>query len=765
MASEAVEISLPQSFFDALASVEGVISSGFEGIAEENPQFVSPKQVQNPVDNVITKIVPVFSGHEHLFEKIGTALFQGGAKVFFDYWKKVKKNEEYSRVQKPETKAKSPTINVNVPEKREVQLPPKFSSLLDTLAAMGLAGIVAFLFSNPLSTLAQFGEILLNSSKIFFSKNLFGKATQAAVKLIAKISKPFSKLGTWLKGFGKLGNIFGTGIAKLSGATTNFLSSLVKAGGSFFSKFLAKFKFIPFIGPLLGLYQAYKRYEEEDYVKGTLELASAVTALGGPAGAAISIGISAVQGVMSLNETEKGSGNAIKAGASALKVISTLPIKMAKFLAPLKFITKRIPILGTVLSIGMAINDFKDGKMISGVLNLASGIAALFPGIGTVISIGIDVVNYLINRNSEDNEPAKKNTEGTEQTVKDITKKETFWNVFKKYARKIMGKIPYYDSFLQMGKAIDQYKKGEIGKGSLNLLSSLASIVPFVGGWVSRGVDYVNNMIYGAGSAYSFDENDSPSSNGKTADDLNADLKKDVQAGWEESEKARYENEKKLLRKYANSIFDQYTSVHSKITDDLLIAMKVGGEDQESITTALSLNKEYMRLVLDEYYIASITDFKTLTRWKTGENLSPDIEKKLETFRNDISGLSMEQLDQILGTFRNKLPKDQQNKIENSDDWLKLNATSEMKKYDKNLAEGLQTVNTQFNTQRKEFTKLQNENIPFLKSINAGIERLTGVLINKEMTSKTVNNVNLGSGKNSAQGSNNFDPRDIYATI
>jgi len=51
---------------------------------------------------------------------------------------------------------------------------------------------------------------------------------------------------------------------------------------------------------------------------------------------------------------------------------------------------KKIPVVGTILAIGFAYQRIKKGDVLGGILELASGVAAIFPGVGTAISFGID---------------------------------------------------------------------------------------------------------------------------------------------------------------------------------------------------------------------------------------------------------------------------------------------------------------------------------------------------------------------------------------
>ena len=64
-----------------------------------------------------------------------------------------------------------------------------------------------------------------------------------------------------------------------------------------------------------------------------------------------------------------------------------------KFLKP---VLKRIPGIGSLISWGFAYSRFKNGDLIGGMIDLASGIATLFPGVGTGIGIGLDILNAFL---------------------------------------------------------------------------------------------------------------------------------------------------------------------------------------------------------------------------------------------------------------------------------------------------------------------------------------------------------------------------------
>jgi phosphotransferase system IIB component len=83
-------------------------------------------------------------------------------------------------------------------------------------------------------------------------------------------------------------------------------------------------------------------------------------------------------GIHGLNALVSNSGKLGKNGA-----------KFAEHFAG-KWLAKKLPILGAVISSIEAIDNFSNGNYVRGTANLGSGIASFFPGIGTAIATGLD---------------------------------------------------------------------------------------------------------------------------------------------------------------------------------------------------------------------------------------------------------------------------------------------------------------------------------------------------------------------------------------
>lgn len=74
----------------------------------------------------------------------------------------------------------------------------------------------------------------------------------------------------------------------------------------------------------------------------------------------------------------------------------------------LKPILKRIPGIGSLISWAFAYSRFKKGDVVGGLIDVASGIATMFPGIGTALGIGLDVLNaFLDTKKSKDGDGVK----------------------------------------------------------------------------------------------------------------------------------------------------------------------------------------------------------------------------------------------------------------------------------------------------------------------------------------------------------------------
>ena len=408
--AEALEIKLPQSFFDALEEIK---ESSEERNDNRSDSDFYAKNILNGGN--IQKVAPTFTSQlAKGYEDIGAAIFKGGTKIFFEYWDKIKKQEEYKKIDKSPAKQINPIIKVNLPKEKVPKLPPTGSLSNLALLALLLLGLAER--TGPLGQIVE--------SIAYLPEALKGLVGAKWVKsIIEKIKEPLKAFKNGLKAipkffesFGKLGNFIGKTIGRLGKITGNIFSLLGKTGIDIITKTVGPFlKKLPLIGTVMSLYQAYLRYNEGNYSQAIMELFAGILPFFGPVGAGVAIGINVLQMLWDGNVGGSGVAKAaLKGGATlARNFISMFPKTFIKLLKPVSTALRRIPIFGGLIGLGFAINDFKNGNNLSGVLNLVSGIATfldlLIPGLGTGIAIGIDAINYWVN-NTESGKNFTKNT-------------------------------------------------------------------------------------------------------------------------------------------------------------------------------------------------------------------------------------------------------------------------------------------------------------------------------------------------------------------
>jgi len=104
---------------------------------------------------------------------------------------------------------------------------------------------------------------------------------------------------------------------------------------------------------------------------------------------------------------KEGAEQSAKLGGKGL-LAKMLP-KLAKFLG-------KIPILGSIISLGFAYTRFKNGDIIGGILDLLSGAANFLnlvaPGVGTGVSLGIDALNAFLDFKTGTDENGKPKSKG-----------------------------------------------------------------------------------------------------------------------------------------------------------------------------------------------------------------------------------------------------------------------------------------------------------------------------------------------------------------
>ena len=175
------------------------------------------------------------------------------------------------------------------------------------------------------------------------------------------------------------------------------------------------------------------------------------------------------------------------------KLLSFLPkLKGTIFKGIGKTTLKALPVIGTLLSFGFAYDDFTNDDWMSGILNIASGLASIVPGVGTAIAIGLDVLNIFTDMNAEgatkEEKIANKNTSLVNFGTKVI-------NVFKQ--------IPLLEWFVSLGEGIDALiNRGDYGTAfqKLERVPGLGLVTGFM-----KGLYDSTNVVAADGTVKKFD--------------------------------------------------------------------------------------------------------------------------------------------------------------------------------------------------------------------------------------------------------------------
>ena len=159
--------------------------------------------------------------------------------------------------------------------------------------------------------------------------------------------------------------------------------------------------------------------------------------------------------------------------------------KLFSALKPLFGILKKIPLIGSIISIGFAISRFMSGDNIGGVIDVLSALSGLLylTGVGApvafAIGLGLDLLNAFLDAKTAgatDKNAAKMNILG------DMAKSIGNWiwkNAFY---------LPVIGSFKRWGMAYDAFKGGNIMEGLKQFGLGIVSLIPG-GGPLIMGIE------------------------------------------------------------------------------------------------------------------------------------------------------------------------------------------------------------------------------------------------------------------------------------
>lgn len=165
--------------------------------------------------------------------------------------------------------------------------------------------------------------------------------------------------------------------------------------------------------------------------------------------------------------------------ADSLKVLGKMGLTGGlKLLAKgmLKFfalpVLKRLPVIGSLINFWFAYKEFKAGRYVPAIMELVAGIANFVPGVGTALSIGIDILKTFMDANgsfdeggSFSNGNAWNTIKGWGSSIGDWIWKNALW-------------IPVLGGIKRLGMAKDAFASGNMKEGLYQLGTGILSFGP-----------------------------------------------------------------------------------------------------------------------------------------------------------------------------------------------------------------------------------------------------------------------------------------------
>jgi hypothetical protein len=125
-----------------------------------------------------------------------------------------------------------------------------------------------------------------------------------------------------------------------------------------------------------------------------------------------------------------------------------------------KSVLKKIPVVGALIGLFFGIQRFKKGDIVGGMLEIASGISSIIPGVGTAIGIAIDAFLLFRDFKKSPIEGGEKKSEG-----------------FKKMGVAALKSLPGIGTFIHFKEAMGLWKTDKLG-AMKEIALALGSVVP-----------------------------------------------------------------------------------------------------------------------------------------------------------------------------------------------------------------------------------------------------------------------------------------------
>jgi len=152
---------------------------------------------------------------------------------------------------------------------------------------------------------------------------------------------------------------------------------------------------------------------------------------------------------------------------------------------------KRLPYIGGIISLFYAYKAFQEGKLVKGFLELISGLVNFIPGVGFILSIGVDILIGFLEAKGSFNEGGSLSNGNAMTTI------QGWMGAAGKFIKDNALNIPIIATFTRFGMAWDAFSAGNWGEGFKQIFYGIISIAGG-GEYIVNGVEWLVSVFQGA---------------------------------------------------------------------------------------------------------------------------------------------------------------------------------------------------------------------------------------------------------------------------
>jgi hypothetical protein len=152
---------------------------------------------------------------------------------------------------------------------------------------------------------------------------------------------------------------------------------------------------------------------------------------------------------------------------------------------------KRLPYIGGIISLFYAYKAFQEGKLAKGFLELISGLVNFIPGVGFILSIGVDILIGFLESKGSFNEGGSLSAGNAMATI------QGWMGAAGKFIKDNALNIPIIATFTRFGMAWDAFSAGNWGEGFKQIFYGIISIAGG-GEYIVNGVEWLVSVFQGA---------------------------------------------------------------------------------------------------------------------------------------------------------------------------------------------------------------------------------------------------------------------------